>query len=621
MRARYTTIGLGVGALVFAILSARLGIPYLAFGVVACAIASAVLCVWGRLESKTMPYLVFLLGLAFLYQATLISNGLVGTDIHTEYYFYREALNGWDISIPHSYNTAIGTTVIAPFLTNAFGIPGYWIYKAIYPFLFAFVPLILFIIYRKEFGEKVALLGCLFFITLPTYTLEMIGLPRQMLGELMLAIVLLLVIVKPIRLRYSIPLLCVAATMGYLFHYITGPAILMYLVGASVILLFMKRRQFAVRWLLVVIVVSGVIGFGYYSQVVSGVVLDNLRGTTAYMVEKVTDGGLPSTPTIPSEPSAPSSVEPPTQPSSVEPPTQPWLIKYFSSQEPLVRTALGLDFIAASASGKAFRIFQFLTQISLILGCMWLIKNRKKVSAEFIAFTLTAIALIVACVILPRFSNIINVTRFYHLALFLVSPLLVMGSLYIFRNLKLFVTLLLIPYMLFTTGVIFEATQEKDISAINLPYSIALSNERVNMIGTYTENDLIVRDWALKQDYSILLSDINGMLVISEVENPFTYLYTPKHDFANKPIENDNNRWGFIPYPMSRLPSGNYTYLVYLTEWNTQNEMLIFKPTWYDQKDSASGMRQPYSFEFVGLPGDFTEVYRQGDAIILKVEV
>ena len=609
---RAVTLGLGIAALVCAVLSARLGVPSVAYGVVACAIATMILSVWGRLESRAIPYLVFLLGLAFLYQSTLISNGLIGTDIHTEYYFYREALNGWDISYPHSYNTAIGTTLIAPLLTNWLNIPGYWIYKAIFPFVFALVPMILFVVYRKEFGETVAFLGSVFFITLPTYTLEMIGLPRQMLGELMLAVILLLVVVRPIRLNYSIPLLCVASSLGYMFHYITGPAILLYLAGGSILLVLMKHRQFAVRYLLVVLAVYALVGAVDYSSVADGVVMENLGRTGGAVVERaVGDGDVPVSPVvIPDEDGATPSV----------PSEGWWVTEYFSRQEPLIRTALGLDFMEASVSGKVFRVLQFGTQIALLLGCVWLLRNWRKVSAEYMAFTLTAIALIAACILLPRFSNIINVTRFYHLALFLVSPLLIVGGLYVFRRMKVVLFVLLIPYMLFTTGVVFEASKETDISAVTMPYSIALSNDRVGMIGTYTDNDVLVRDWALEQEYTILLTDINGMLILSEVAEPSTYLYTPAHNFEAYPLEARAMMWGYIPRELGNLPDGGYTYLVYLTEWNTQNGLLMFKPMWYAPEDTTSGMRQGYSFEFVGLSGDFVEVYRQGDAVVLGWE-
>lgn len=283
-----------------------------------------------------------------------------------------------------------------------------------------------------------------------------------------------------------------------------------------------------------------------------------------------------------------------------------------------MRTALGLDFMDASIPGKLFRILQWGTQLALALGCVWLVRNRRRVSAEYMAFTVTAVALIAACVVLPRFSNIINLTRFYHLALFLVAPLVIMGGLYVFRRLKVLTLVLLIPYMLFTTGVVFEAAKEVDISAITMPYSIALSNDRVSIVGTYTENDLAVRDWALDQECTVLLMDINGMLIMSEVADPFDYLYTPMHDFENYPIQPDADLWGYIPRDVSGLPSGGFTYLVYLTEWNVQNQLLMFKPSWYAPEDTTSGMRQSYDFGFVGLPGGFVEVYRQGDAVLLS---
>lgn len=600
---KYLTLGLGTAAMLFAVLSARLGVPYLAYGVVACAATAMVLCAWDKLDWKTAPYLVFLLGLAFLYQTTLISNGLVGTDIHAEYYMYQQALDGWDWAYPHNYNTAIGATVVAPFLTNWFGIPGYWIFKAIFPALFALVPLILFIVYRKEFGEKIAFLGCLFFITLPTYTLEMIGLPRQMLGELMLAIILLLVIVSPIRLRYSVPLLVAVATLGYLFHYIMGPAILMYTAGCALVLMFVKARRFPIRWLALVIVLPALVGGMYYASVAEGKVLSDLLIGSTWTVERTIDV-LPG-PSTPSEPESGEQAQP-TLPEDA--PTS-----YFRRQEPLMRTALGLDFMDASPLGKIFRIFQFATQLALILGCVWLLRNRRKISPEYIAFTLTALTLVAACVFLIRFSNMLNLTRFYHLALFLLSPLLVAGCLYFTRNLKVSVLALLIPYMLFTTGVVFEVAKETDVSRVNMPYSIPLSNHRVDLVGAFSDNDIAVRDWIADSELPVV-ADINGLLLLAEKANPSSHRHTSHTNLLTALLPDD--WWGYIPRSVAELPEGTY---IFLTEHNMRTRTVLFKPDWYAQKDTASGMRQPYPFEFVGISDNMDVVYRQGDATVLRV--
>ena len=156
-----------------------------------------------------------------------MSSGLVGTDLHTEYYyFWLSAENGWDSSIPHNYNAAIGVVLLAPLIANILHIDGVWVFKAIYPFLFAFVPILLYCIFKKQFGEKIAFLSVFFFIIVPTWSLEMIGLQKQMLGELMFALCAFIIIVSSRRLRIKIPLLITCAILGMLFHYVMGAIIL-----------------------------------------------------------------------------------------------------------------------------------------------------------------------------------------------------------------------------------------------------------------------------------------------------------------------------------------------------------------------------------------------------------
>lgn len=622
---RTITILLAILSLLFAILSAKLNLPVLAFGVVIVVIVSVICNVYNYLDNKTIYFLIYALGLSLLLQTTLIGSYLIGTDVHTEFYFYNNSLNGWDTTIPHSYNTAIGTTVFAPFLTNVFGIDGYFIYKVLYPIVFAFVPVILYKIYHYEFNRQVSFLACIFFVTLPTYTLELIGLPRQMLGELMLALVLLLVIVRPIRLRYSVVLLIVVSSLAAFFHYVTFPAIIMYLIGASVLLLFFRNRQFPIRLILVTVLVSTFVGYIYYDNVAQGEVLRNLKLGSARSVSQIVNTENTITlknPTLIKDNG--EIVENPDSQVVVIPKSK----NYFSDQEPLIKTALGLDFMEASITGKIFRIFQYLTEIALILGCWWLVRNRKKLSPEYIAFTITAIGLIGACIVLPRFSNMINVSRFYQLALFLISPLLIMGGLYIFRNVKVLAICLLIPYLAFTTGTVFEVTRETDTTKVNIPYSIALSNDRVRLVGEYTDNDINVRDYIVEKDLPLVLCDINSMLLMSEKYDPFTYLYVPGYELYTMKFEGNKttvstkfstttveNGWGYFPKDLKDMPVGTY---IFMTEYNMENKVVTFKPSWYAMKDTASGLRQNYSFDFVNLDDDFQVEYRQGNATLLK---
>lgn len=591
---RYWPNSLGALALICAILGARMGLSWLSYGVVLSVVVATVLAALQRISTANYPYLIGAFGVALLYQTTLMGPGLVGTDIHTEYYFYLESLDGWDISIPHNYNAAIGTTVIAPFLTHAFQIPGYWIYKAVFPALFASVPVMLYYVYRREFGEHVAFLGCVLFVTLPTYLLEMIGLPRQMLAEIMLAAILLLIIVRPLRLRYAVPLIALSGVLGLMFHYLTGPMILGYLICGGVILAIQRRRAFPAKWVGVAVCVMVLGGYLYYSNVAGGSIMEDIGIVANSTVSKTANAVV----------APPSTISDPITGKAVT-----GNLGYFETQEPLIRTALGLDFMDANIPGKVFRVFQFLMELSLILGGIYLILKRKKLSAEYLAFTITAILLVGACVILPRFSNLVNASRFYHLSMFMVAPLFVVGALYVCRKLK-YTLILIIPYILLTTGVVFEATGQTDLSKINLPYSIALSNNRVGMVGNFTQNDLDVKDWAAANHCEPVFMDINGMLIFSESYDPFTFTYAQR-----KGTKSLTMGWAYFPKDVSTLPVGSY---LFLSEWNMQNQAVYFKPQWYDMKDTATGMRQLYPFEFLGLPRGEV-VYNSGDAVLLKI--
>lgn len=596
------------GVLALSVLGARFQNNQYIFAMIGGVIAIIGLAGFSKLKEVYYPYLLGAVGLALLLQTTLMGPGIMGSDIHTEYYFYNESLDGWDITFNHQYNTAIGSTVIAPFLTNVFHIPGYWIYKVIYPFLFAFVPVLLYFVFKKEFGAKVAFLSTTFFLIVPTWSMEMISLPRQMLGELMFALCLFLVIVSKWKMRIKVPLLIVAGTLGAMFHYVTGPIILLYLGISCLFLLFFRRRKFPVKWLSLVVVLLLMNNVTYYGLVAEGAAFDSITDVSTGYVSRV----LHFIHVLPSDYTnehyswleATGEVKTETEETEIETKVKTET-GYMEKMSPMLKTAWGADFGSANIWGKVFRIFQYVTQLCIVVGCFCLVKDREKYSAEYLSFCASSVLLLSACVFIPKFADLINATRFYHIVLFLLAPVFILGGQAIFRNFKALTICLIIPYFLFTSGFVFEATQQTDIGRVNMPYSVSLSNYRVDMIGVFTSNDIAVRDWADDNISGWIYADTHSYLLLAE-----RHLMVPY--------------WS-IPEGLTTgvFRGGRY---FFLSERNTQWGILSLRPGEYEEiylSGPTSGLRVSYSYAEIGMDKVIAEgkiIYRRGDAFILEMK-
>jgi uncharacterized membrane protein len=271
-----------------------------------------------------------------------------------------------------------------------------------------------------------------------------------------------------------------------------------------------------------------------------------------------------------------------------------------------------LDFGGASPLGKAFRILQFMTQILLVIGCVILFFKRKKHSPEYLSWAFVAVVLAGACILIPRFANVINATRFYHLILLIVAPTLVLGGQLIFRNLKVLTVVLLIPYFLFTSGVVFEISQTNNVATTNIPYSYVLSHERIPVVAVFTDDDIAVRDWAIANKVEPIFTDIDGMLLFSE------YTTYGSWHFIHDDYSLITDGCAYLPETAERLPVRGY---IFLREWNTQHCLVTFKPDWFDWQDTTLGLRQSLPLSELGL-GELLNkskvVYRKGDAVVYE---
>ena len=313
-----------------------------------------------------------------MYQTTLISPYLVGTDIYVEYHFYQlAAVNGfWDASIPSTVNSCLSITMLAPVYSLLLNIDGIWVFKAIYPLLFALVPLILFHVFSQQMSQKKAFLAVFFFMAVPTFMLEMIALCRQQIAELFFALVVLLLVDRVLRTGQKLTLLVIFSLAIIVSHYSLGFIGFIYM-GLFLPLVFILRgnifrkvwawlitksgglpisltalRTTPAKILVAMVIIYFVAGFAWYGFVASGVNLNFLSRLWAGQTGSII-----------------------TELSKIA--TQPLAFFDFSQRDVLIQTALGLDLSEASLQGKCFRVLQFITQILLIIGCLRLLFRPK----------------------------------------------------------------------------------------------------------------------------------------------------------------------------------------------------------------------------------------------------
>ena len=117
---------------------------------------------------------------------------------------------------------------------------------------------------------------------------------------------------------------------------------------------------------------------------------------------------------------------------------------------------------------------------------------------------------------------------------------------------------LLILYLAFTSGLVFEFTQSNS-GSIDIPFSYALSAERTGLTGVYSEDDLICAKWiAEKSDQSkMITADQNGYALLLD----YMYCY-PRQLFPGTLRSID----------LYDLPPDVY---VFMTTWNNVHQETV----------------------------------------------
>jgi uncharacterized membrane protein len=430
--------------------------------------------------SRLFPLAIFSISLSLVLHQALISQHIWGSDINIEYYYYQVTLQSrhWNTTInpPDSSTTVMGyaattsVTVFPAMLTLISDIAGTWVFKAIFPALYALVPLVLYPFLQKQIGARSAFLAVFFFMAIPSFYEVDLSLGKQMIATLFLTMFVFSLLRAPKRHRMPISLLLAIGVI--ISHYSLGLFLLSLLVFITPIL-WLKHRSYELPITLTLSLAAFYIF--WYNMNTHGFIIDMFvsYANSIYL-------GL--------------------------------------NQFLNLGSRYSIALITQTTLTPADQVIKFLNLIYqglIVLGLFsyWHSRDsRKWTFAEgYDVISIICFTFLVMAVILPYFGSYFDVTRLYSVSLLFLTPFGVLGGLVFgrwvtkalksrynqvswLRYLSIFATI----FLLFNIGFVSAVAHESYPSAFSLitktPYSVYNQGEFNGglWLVTHTESQAVV---------------------------------------------------------------------------------------------------------------------------------
>lgn len=410
---------------------------------------------------KIYPFAILMIAIALLFQTSLISNYILpyGGDSPAEFYVFRiTQLNSmWNpiFAFPSDqgfgrFNAMLSVTILPTVYSNILGMNPTLIYKIIYPLIFAFVPVGLYVLWQPYIGKKFSFLASFLFMSMSAFYFDMTALNRQMIGELFFVLLLLVLLNK--KLKQSIKFTCFGIlSLALIFsHYALAEIFLLLIFVAWLASFYLKRSTLNLQFSMVLFFFVSM--FAWYIYTSGGVVFDSFMTFATFVASQV--GGFFNP----------------------------------ASRGQAVLTGLGLT-SSPSFLNTVSRGFAYLTELFIVIGLVALVMQKTKFhfQREYTIFSLVAFAFLVALIAVPGLANTLNMARFYHILLMLLAPFCIIGmwasSKFILRHertmvVSLLIVAIVVPYFLFQTNFAYEVTKSES-------WSVPLSGYRMDPLTLY----------------------------------------------------------------------------------------------------------------------------------------
>jgi len=444
------------------------------------------------LPSKLYSLVLLIIAISLLFHSSLVSNYLVtfGSDVPLEYFAARTTENNalWNSTNPHfgddiygRINTMLSVTILPTIYSSLLNIDLQWVFKILFPLIFSFVPLCLYQVWQKIFGRKYAFISTFLFMAQSTFYTELLGLNRQMIAELFFALLILCISIKETKPTKRLLLFVIFSFALVVSHYALAEIFLFFITATFILLIVLKRpgRNLTVSMILLFFVIM----FSWYIYTSDSATFDSFLSFGSYISSQLGEFLNPA------------------------------------SRGQTVLRGLGME-SPPSILNAIGRVFAYLTQVIIAVGFVGLITKRIRFSLEREYFTLSvmAMAFLAAVILVPGLANSFNMTRFYHVLLFLLAPFCAIGMVFIAQHIfklknefhvSILLVIVLVPYFLFQVGFIYEVAGSDS-------WSIPLSKYRMNPFRLYGSSGYADTQSVFGAEWLSRTVDVKGPTVYSD---------------------------------------------------------------------------------------------------------
>jgi len=400
---------------------------------------SSIFAVGMVLEKLLPPRLyalaIFVIAISLLYHSLLISDYIVsyGSDVPTELGVFQNTQSNayWGATefVPR-FDAMLSITVLPTFYSNLLNIDPTWTFKMLFPIIFSFVPLALYRIWKRYIGEKYAFSAAFLFMAERTLYFEMVSLNRQITAELFFVLLLLVLLSDKMKPRYRVVCFMIFAFGLVTSHYALSEIFLFFISLTFIFSFLAKRPSRNIEPSMIALFF--VVMFSWYIYTSGSAVYDSIVDYSNYVYSQVSEFFNPA------------------------------------SRGGTVLRGLGLEAPPAMLNAVS-RAFAYSTQLLIVVGFVGLITRRVRyrIDRTYSTFVFIAIVFLFALLLVPGLAETLSMSRFYHILLFFLAPLSMIGATFLVgllskRREKLLASILLlivlIPYFLFQTNFVYEVT-------------------------------------------------------------------------------------------------------------------------------------------------------------------